>query len=108
MPTDWTQSLGNLSGLLPIVLIVVVFYFLLIRPQSKQRKKLKEMMDNLKVGDSVKTIGGLYGKIANLKEDVVTIECGPDKVKLVFARQAIGSVQNVDFENEIPDSEKLS
>lgn len=87
---------------LPIVALLAVFYFLLLRPQQKQQKKVKEMLSGLKVGDRVKTIGGIYGRIVKIKdENYITIEVGPDKINLVFDRKAIGTVENVDAENEM-------
>lgn len=87
---------------LPIVALLAVFYFLLLRPQQKQQKKVKEMLSNLKVGDRIKTIGGIYGRIVKIKDvDYITIEVGPDKVNLVFDRKAISTVENVDAENEM-------
>ena len=53
----------------PMILIFVVFYFLLIRPQRKKDKEAKEMLDNLKVGDRICTIGGIYGTIVRIKDD---------------------------------------
>lgn len=87
---------------LPIVALLGVFYFLLLRPQQKQQKKVREMLSALKVGDRIKTIGGIYGRIVKIKdEDFITIEVGPDKVNLVFDRKAISTVENVDAENEM-------
>ncbi|RKD34659.1 preprotein translocase subunit YajC [Thermohalobacter berrensis] len=82
------------SGLLLPILFLVIFYFLLIRPQKKKQKQIEEMRQNLKVGDEVTTIGGIYGKITKLKDDIVTIEVGSDKNKFEIARWAIGSVRN--------------
>ncbi|MGV8145657.1 MAG: preprotein translocase subunit YajC [Alkaliphilus sp.] len=79
------------SWLLPLGFLGV-FYFFLIRPQQKKEKKIKEMRSALKVGENVTTIGGIYGKIVNLKEDYVTIEVGSEKVKVVVTRWAIGSI----------------
>ena len=87
--------------LLPMVLIVVVFYFMLIRPQRKKDKKVKDMLSNLKVGDRICTIGGIYGTIATIKDDTVILLVGPDKVKLVFARGAIAQVEDAGVENEM-------
>ncbi|HIT70221.1 MAG TPA: preprotein translocase subunit YajC [Candidatus Aphodomonas merdavium] len=92
------------SAFLPMVLIVVVFYFLLIRPQRKKDKKVKDMLAALKVNDRITTIGGIHGTIVGIKDDNVTIAVGADKVKLVFARWAIRSVDEVSIEN---DSEQL-
>jgi len=72
--------------------VFVVFYFLLIRPQQKKDKKIKEMRNNLKSGDEVITIGGIHGKVIKIKDDVITVEVGADKVKLTMAKWSIGSV----------------
>ena len=71
---------------------IVVMYFLIIRPQRKRDKENKEMLASLKVGDNVTTIGGVCGKIVNIRDDVLTLEVGKDKVKLVFERWAIRDV----------------
>lgn len=94
-----------LSMLLPLVLMFVVFYFLLIRPQKKKDKKVKEMLAALKNGDRVCTIGGIYGTITNIKDDTIELSVGRDNVKLVFARWAIRNVEEVAVEN---DSEVLN
>ena len=72
------------------VAILGIFYFLLIRPQRKKEKNIKEMRDNLQEGDEVLTIGGIYGKVLNIKEDVLTIEVGADKLRLKMAKWSIG------------------
>ena len=94
-----------LGTLLPMVLIFVVFYFLLIRPQRKKDKKVKEMLAALKVTDRICTIGGIYGTIVAIKDDTVVVSVGQDNVKLVFARWAIRNVEEVTVEN---DSEVLA
>ena len=88
----------------PMILIFVVFYFLLIRPQRKKDKEAKAMLDNLKVGDRICTIGGIYGTIVRIKDDVLTIEVGEQKTQLVFARWAIRNVEQLSVTN---DSEQL-
>ncbi len=85
---------------LPMILIVVVFYFLLIRPQRKKDKKVKDMLANLKVGDRITTIGGIYGTIRALRDDTVTLAVGKDNVEMVFTRWAIRGVEEVSIENE--------
>ena len=90
--------------LLPMILIFVVFYFLLIRPQRKKDKEAKTMLDNLKVGDRICTIGGIYGTIVKIKDDVLTVEVGEQKTQLVFARWAIRNVGQLSVTN---DSEQL-
>ncbi|SHJ24094.1 preprotein translocase subunit YajC [Lutispora thermophila] len=78
------------STILLYVLILGVFYLLLIRPQRKKEKQIEEMRKSIKEGDEILTIGGIYGKVLNAKEDTLTIEVGADKTKLKIARWAIG------------------
>ena len=86
--------------LLPMVLIVVVFYFMLIRPQRKKDKKVKDMLSNLKVGDRICTIGGIYGTITGLREDTIVLSVGGKDTPIVLARWAIRNVEAVTGENE--------
>ncbi len=85
----------------PMVIILVVFWLFLIRPQRKKDKKVKEMLANLKVGDRVCTIGGIYGTITNIRdENTVTLALGPQDVPVVFARWAIRNVEEITVEND--------
>jgi len=104
-PTAVDPAGSLVSMLLPMVLIFVVFYFMLIRPQRKKDKKVKDMLANLKVTDRICTIGGIYGTIVAIKDDTFTVAVGQDNVKLVFARWAIRNVEEVTVEN---DSEVLA
>ena len=70
------NPLAMVMQFVPLVLIFVVFYFLLIRPQKKKEKALKDMISNLKVGDTVASIGGIHGKIIRIKDDVFVLESG--------------------------------
>ena len=88
------------GSLLPMILIFVVFYFFLIRPQRKKDKQVKDMLANLKVGDRVCTIGGIYGTIVNIKDDTISLAVGKDNVNLVFARWGIRSVEEISIEND--------
>ena len=102
-----TASSGTgdmLSMIIMIVVMVAVFYFLLIRPQRKKDKAVKDMLAALKVSDRVCTIGGIYGTVVALKDDTVTIAVGAAKTQLVMARWAIRSVEDAPLEN---DSEAL-
>ena len=94
-----------LTQILPLVAIFAVFMFLIIIPQRKRTKKMKDMMEGIKPGDRIKTIGGFYGRVAQVKEDIVIFECGPDKVKLELSKGAIATVQGADIENEMSDKE---
>lgn len=82
----------QLQGLIFPIAILVIFYFMLIRPQKKKEQQVKEMRDNLRVGDEIITIGGIYGKIIKAKEDIITIEVGASKTKLDMTRWSVGSV----------------
>ena len=102
---DATQEMSPVAALLttflPMVLIVVVFWLFLIRPQRKKDKKIKEMLAALKVGDRVCTIGGIYGTITNIRdENTVTLAVGPQDVPVVFARWAIRNVEEITVEND--------
>lgn len=76
----------------PLVLIFIVFYFMVIRPQNKKQNEIKEMRANLKVGDNVQTIGGIIGRIITIKEDVVVIETSGDKNKIEIMKWGISTV----------------
>ena len=96
-----SNSAGSLlSMFLPMILIVAVFYFLMIRPQRKKDKKVKDMLANLKPGDRICTIGGIYGTIKSLRDDDVTLNVGRENTEIVFARWAIRNVEEVTVENE--------
>ncbi|MCL2434085.1 MAG: preprotein translocase subunit YajC [Clostridia bacterium] len=76
-----------------MIAVIVAFYFFAIRPQQKKDKAVKEMRQNLSTGDRVTTIGGLFGRVVTVKDDVVTVEFGPDKMQIMVARWAIGSIE---------------
>ena len=97
------ESSGGLGGnmmtlLLPLALVVIMIVVMII-PQRRRDKKVKDMLGNLKQGDRVRTIGGIYGTISSIKDDVIILSVGPDKVKLVFARGAISQVEDAGVEN---------
>lgn len=78
-----------LIQMLPLVLIFVVFYFMLIRPQKKKEKEIQKMRSSIEVGDEVITSGGIIGRVVNIKDDTVVIETGNDRSKIRIARWAI-------------------
>lgn len=82
------------AGIILMVAMFAVFYFLIIRPQKKREKQVNEMRNNLKTGDEVTTIGGIIGTISHIKEDVLTIEVGAERTKLAISKWAVGSVQS--------------
>ena len=92
-----------LQMVLPLVLMGLVFYFMLIRPQRKKDKQVKEMLNNLKSGDRITTIGGIYGTITSIKDDTITLAVGQKggaPMEMTVARWAIRQVEEVTVENE--------
>lgn len=89
------------------VLIAVVFYFVLIRPQRKQEKQANEMRNALQVGDEITTIGGIIGEIVSIKEETITIETSRDRTKIRFLRSAVRSV-DVRAEDKNPALKKTA
>lgn len=90
--------MGTIVSFAPLIIIIVLFYFLLIRPQRKRDKETKEMLNAMKVGDKVVTIGGICGKIIKIKDNNVFIETGnigtqDEKSVLKMERDAIKSIE---------------
>lgn len=73
---------------LPMILVIVVFYFFMIRPQVKRQKELKKFRDSLEKGDKVVTTGGIYGKVAEIKDNYVLLQVD-DNVKLRVDKSAV-------------------
>jgi preprotein translocase subunit YajC len=84
--------------LIPLLLFVVIIVVMII-PQRRREKKVKDMLSGMKSGDRVRTIGGLYGKIYSIKDDIILLQVGPDSVVLEFAKSAIATVERSDVEN---------
>ena len=91
----WLQAASQPSGLalfLPLILIMVIFYFLMILPAQRRQKKVAAMLRNLKNGDKVITNGGIYGTIVGLEEDAVQLRIA-EQVKVKISRNAISGLQ---------------
>ena len=86
-------TMGMLVSFLPIILMIAIFYFIGIRPQKKQEKAANDMRNNLLVGDEITTIGGIVGRVVNIREDVIVIETSADRTKIKIARWAVRSVE---------------
>jgi len=80
-----------ISTLIPFALVILIFYFLIIRPQNKKQKETQKMLSALKKGDKVLTIGGIYGVIQSVKEGSVVVKVD-ESTKIEFSRSAIASV----------------
>jgi preprotein translocase subunit YajC len=83
---------GGFLGFLPLVVLIPVMYFVMIRPQQKRQKQWQEMLASIKTGDRVTTAGGIRGIIMSIKDDTIVIRVAPDGIKLEVAKSAIGSV----------------
>ena len=94
------------GGFEMIIMMVVLFgamYFFMIRPQKKQEKQIAEMRNNLMVGDEVTTNGGIMGRVVHVKDDVVTLETGSDRLKIKVRKWAIATVdKKVDEKTNVP------
>ena len=86
------QSPGFIIGVLPLIFIFVIFYFVLIRPQQQRQRKWQEMLNTLKNGDRVVTSGGIRGTIISVKDDAVQLRVPPDNLRIEVARSAVVSM----------------
>ena len=88
-----TNLLGEGGGSTIIMLVVMIgiFYFLLIRPENKRKKEAEQMRSSVKTGDKVTTIGGIVGKVVDVKEDKFVLETGADQVRIELARWALST-----------------
>ena len=92
------QNLTNM--LIWLVVFFGIIYFIIIRPQNKQQKARRAMLDSLRVKDKVITIGGIHGTITKVKEDTVMIKVA-DNVEIEFLRHAVQSIENRDYREEL-------
>lgn len=83
------------GALLPFVLMFAIFYFLLIRPQQKQQRKRQEMLNSVKRGDRIVTVGGIHGEVTGVKDDVLTLRIA-DKVEIKINKAGVGYIKGQD------------
>ena len=86
MLNNYGQIIGTF---LPIILMILIFYFLLIRPQKKRDKAERDMRNSIQVGDEISTIGGFIGKVVSIRDETIVIETTADRTKLKLYRWAI-------------------
>ena len=84
-----TDTASMLATFIPLILMIVVFYFLLIRPQKKRDKEVQKMRENIETADEIVTIGGIIGRIVSIKDDTIVIETAGDRSKIRLARWSI-------------------
>ena len=89
--TGTVGGMDMLTSLLPMVLIIGVFYFLMIRPENKRKKEAEQMRNDLSVGDRITTIGGIVGTVVSIKEDKFVIETSADQVRVEFCKWALST-----------------
>ena len=87
--TEGTASF--MSMILPLVILIAVFYFLLIRPESRKKKAAEKMRNELSVGDQITTIGGIVGTVCAVKENTIVIETSSDRVRMEFTKWAVST-----------------
>jgi preprotein translocase subunit YajC len=106
-PDGQASGGGNpLVSFVPFILIIAIFYFLIIRPQNKKQKETQKMLDSLKKGDKVVTIGGLHGTIQSVKDKSVIVKID-DNVKVEFSRSAISSVETPAKDKDEKDAKEV-
>ena len=84
-------SASMMSLLLPLVLMIAMMYFLMIRPENKRKKQAEEMRNSLKKGDQITTIGGIIGKIVQVTDETIIIETSDDRVRMELAKWAVST-----------------
>ncbi len=89
------QLAAAIGTFAPMILLFVIMYVILILPQRKREKKTREMLNALKVGDEIVTVGGIMGKVVNIKDDEITIESGVMKTKILVKKWAIKEVKQL-------------
>jgi len=95
------QSGGELGMFLPMIVIFAIFYFLLIRPQTKRQKAHQTMLNELKRGDRVVTSGGIYGTIVGLTDNIIHLKIA-DKVKITVSKSAVSDLaKEEDFQESL-------
>ena len=84
--------MDSIGMILMIVVMVGIFYFFMIRPENKKKKRLAEMRNALATGDTITTIGGIFGKVVSVSDEKITFETGEDRVRIQVAKWAISTV----------------
>ncbi|WP_372680469.1 preprotein translocase subunit YajC [Desulfosarcina sp.] len=96
---------GGFASFIPLILMFVIFYFLLIRPQQKKTKEHRQMIDNLKTGDRIITSGGLHGRITGVSESALTVEIA-EKVRVKVNRSSVSALMQTSPPPAAPKKEK--
>ena len=90
-----TNPTGGMGSMLIIMIpLFLIMYFFMIRPQKKQERETNEMRNSIMVGDEICTIGGVIGRVSNIKDDILTLEINKDRTKMKVYRWAVREVVN--------------
>ena len=87
--------MAQIGTLLPLILMLAVFYLVIFIPENKRKKKYAALLNNLKVNDEVMTKGGMMGKIVNIQDEYIILESGPDRTRIKLSKSGIGTVINI-------------
>jgi len=87
---------GSGSMIFMLVAMFAIFYFMIIRPENKRKKKTEEMRSNIKNGTKITTIGGIYGEVVQVTEDTITFETGEDRVRIQVKKWAISTTDEME------------
>ncbi len=98
----WLSMLLQLS---PFILIIALMYFFMIRPQKKKQQEEQKMRNSIRVGDELTTIGGICGRVVNIKDDTLIIETGADRQKITIKKWAIQTVDTIHEDNDMVDDD---
>lgn len=100
--------MGSIINLFIPIIFLVVLYVIMILPETKRKKQYQSMLDNLKANDKVVTRGGMVAKVISVNEDKneIVLETGPDRVRMTFLRNAVGSVTVESIDNKLTDDTK--
>ncbi|SFA76808.1 preprotein translocase subunit YajC [Clostridium frigidicarnis] len=90
----------QIMAFLPFIVMLAVFYFLIILPENKRKKKYSSMLGSINVNDEILTRGGIIGKVINIKDDYVIVESGPDRARFKIVKNGIADILNTKEENE--------
>lgn len=90
--TPGAEPQGSIfTMLIPLIAMIGIFYFLMIRPENKRKKEAEQMRSSVKVGDNIITIGGIVGKVVNVKDDKIVIETSADQVRMELMKWALST-----------------
>lgn len=99
-PPPQAGFLDGIVGMLPFIIVIVVMFYLMARSQKKEQKRRQDMIDALKKGDTVLTIGGIYGEVAEIKDEYLIVKIA-DNVKVTIAKTAVSTVKNPGEETKV-------